>query len=509
MTFRRKLILLYSALLAVVIVVFGLVVFAVIRKTWVDSVDNTLRETTQQVLNFSSAYPYREFGSPTKIKVDLPPLDIFQSSGVLVEVWMMQPDGTPELVDSSENLGDYTDPLDVSALGAPEQQYTYVRINNIEVRVLTSPIRLLGDQRLLGNVQIAAPLQTINDATNKLALVMIVGGGAAVATSLILGMWLSEQTLKPIEAIIEAAESISTAKDLQKRLPWSGPEDELGRLVSVFNSLMDRIEHLFGVQRRLVADVSHELRTPLTAIRGNLDIIKRYGMDAASLEAIESEAERMSRMVSDLLLLARADYGSMQVELSQIDLDTVLSEVFKEAKVLAKDRDLQIRLAHIEPVRMMGNTDRLKQLLLNLISNAIKFTPDGGDISLDLRQVGELAHLAVHDNGVGIPPEDLERIFDRFYQSDPARSRAHAGDGAGLGLAIAKWIAETHGGTIEAQSSPEAGTTFLVKMRAFQRQPLDDTGDLAVEADESAENGYRALGRLVRRKRPAETTSES
>jgi signal transduction histidine kinase len=186
----------------------------------------------------------------------------------------------------------------------------------------------------------------------------------------------------------------------------------------VFNRLMDRLEHLFGAQRRLVADVSHELRTPLTAIRGNLDLIKRYGVDDDSLEAIASESERMARLVNDLLLLARADYGSMQIELSQVDLDTVVGEVFKEAKILAKDRDLQIHLVAIEPIRMMGNSDRLKQLLLNLVSNAIKFTPDGGQISLALRREGKMARLSVSDTGVGISADDVVRIFDRFYQAD-------------------------------------------------------------------------------------------
>ncbi len=279
MTIRRKLILLYSALLAVVILVFGLVVFAVIRKTWIDSIDGTLKETAQQVIGYSSVYPYREFGSPTKMLIDLPPLDIFQSSGVFVQVWKQEQGDGPSFGASSPNLGDYRQPLDPSTLGQTEQNYTYVRINNTELRVLTSPIRLVGRDELLGNVQIAASLQTMTDATNKLALVMILGGAAAVIASLILGMWLSDQTMKPIEAITEAAEGVSTAKDLEKRIKWAGPDDELGRLVSVFNSMMDRLEHLFGVQHRLVADVSHELRTPLTAIRGNLDLIRRYGVE--------------------------------------------------------------------------------------------------------------------------------------------------------------------------------------------------------------------------------------
>jgi signal transduction histidine kinase len=505
MAIRRKLILLYSGLLALMIIFFGVIVFGVIRSTWIESVDGNLKDTAQQVLQNSRTYPEREFGSPVRVAIALPELDIFRSSSVFVQVW--QQDGeTSHFAAASDNLNliGFHDPLDANLLGAETQQYSDVIISGTELRVFTTPIRILGQSRLLGNIQVAASLQTVNEATNKLSLAMIVGGGMAVLGSLLLGMWLSNQTMKPIAAIIEAAEGISTAKDLGKRLPWAGPDDELGQIVDVFNRLMDRLEHLFGVQRRLVADVSHELRTPLTAIRGNLDLIKRYGVDSESLEAIASESDRMARLVNDLLLLARADYGSMQIELTQVDLDTVVGEVFKEAKILAKDRNLQIHLIAIEPVRMIGNSDRLKQLLLNLVGNAIKFTPDGGEISLGLRREGSMARLTVSDTGVGIPPDALARIFDRFYQADPARSRPSE-SGAGLGLAIAKWIAEAHGGTIEVQSEVGKGTTFTVVLPAFEQ---NSNVSLPAEVDASYGN-YLSLPRFGRRKRAAENAPES
>jgi two-component system, OmpR family, sensor kinase len=503
MAIRRKLILLYSGLLALMILLFGGVVFTVIRSTWVETVDSTLRETVQQVKLNSRAYPVREFGSPMQLAIDLPQLDVFRASSVFVQVFVQNEDGTSRFADASENLDNFEKPLDPRRLGSETDQYNNVIVDQTELRILTSPIRLVGETRLLGNIQVAASLQTVNEATSKLALVMLVGGGMTVVASLLIGMWLSNQTMKPIAVIIEAAEGISEAKDLGKRLPWAGPDDELGQLVDVFNRLMDRLEHLFGAQRRLVADVSHELRTPLTAIRGNLDLIKRYGVDKDSLEAIEGETDRMARLVDDLLLLARADYGSLQIEMAQVDLDTVVGEVFKEAKILAKDRDLQIRLTAIEPIRMMGNNDRLKQLLLNLVGNAIKFTPDGGTIALSLRREGNMARLTVSDTGVGIAPEDVERIFDRFYQVDPARSRAQEESGAGLGLSIAKWIAESHGGSIEVQSEVGKGTTFIVMLRVFE-QKFDTESEL-----DAAPGSYLSLPRLVRRKRATEPSSES
>lgn len=474
MTIRKKLILLYAGLLGIVIIFFGLGVFSVIRATWIETVDATLREMGDQVIQNSDLYHVGEFGTPTQTVILLPKLDIFRASNILIQVWEPKNDGSNDVVlrAHSENLRDYDQPLDRKTLNGNAAQFSTVNVNNSEVRVLTIPLRVTGDDTNYGTIQVADLLDTVNQATNRLSLFMLGGGILAVLASLGLGYWLSDQTLKPIEALTEAADNIVTAKDLETRLNWNGPMDELGRLTVVFNRMMDRLEHLFTAQRRLVADVSHELRTPLTAIRGNLDLVKRYGMDDMSMDAMQSETARMSRMVDDLLLLARADYGNLTIEMSEIDLDTVVGEVFKEARILAKDRKLLVRILQIEPVRLKGNADRLKQLLLNLIGNALKFTPDGGQIGLALRHTGHEAVLQVTDTGIGIEPEDLTHIFDRFYQADTSRTRITNTSGAGLGLSIAKWIVEAHGGTIEVKSTPNVQTVFTIRLPIEQPQPL-------------------------------------
>ncbi len=510
MTIRKKLALLFSGLLALFIVVSGLITFGVIRATWLETIDSTLRETAEQVLTNSRAFIIREFGSPTRIGVRLPQLDIFRASGVLVQAWALDGDKGPRLASASENLGSYRDPLDKRMLGFEAASFSVVQINNTPLRVLTSPIRVPGQETPLMSVQVAASLETLNEAMEKLAILMLAGGGLAVVGAFGLGMWLSNQALRPIERIIQAADSISTAQDLRIRLPWNGPQDELGRLTSVFNRMMDRLEHLFGVQQRFVADVSHELRTPLTTIRGNLDLARRYGMDAASLEAIESETERMSRMVNDLLVLARADAGALTLELSPLDLDTVVADVFRQARVLVRDRDLTLKLDHLEPVRVNGNSDRMRQLLLNLVNNAIQFTPDKGQISLGLRRVDDQAVLTVADTGVGISPEDLPYIFDRFYQAERSRARAEGQGGAGLGLAIVRWIAQAHGASVDVQSTLGVGSTFTVRLPVLtdpESHSRRANGDLN---HANGMNGYPALRRLglpLRRRAPAEMTT--
>ncbi|HLA43062.1 MAG TPA: HAMP domain-containing sensor histidine kinase, partial [Aggregatilineales bacterium] len=201
------------------------------------------------------------------------------------------------------------------------------------------------------------------------------------------------------------------------------------------------------------------LRTPLTTIQGNLDIIRLYGNDPKSVEAIKGEVQRMTRMVDDLLLLAQADSGQIPVETEELELDQLLLEIYNVAGILSKGK-YKLKLGDFDQVRISGNADRLKQLFLNLTTNAIKYTPEGGTITISLKQVNDRVHASVSDTGVGIPAEDLEHIFNRFYRVDKARSRDEGG--SGLGLSIAKWIAEVHQGSIKVNSKEGAGTTFTV-----------------------------------------------
>jgi signal transduction histidine kinase len=477
MTIRKKLTLLYSALVALTLIGFGVFAFMFIRASWLDALDSALQEEAQKVINHSQVYPVREFGQVVRWEVFLPSQDMFRASGLMVQAWRIEGDQY-QLRAESANLGDYQHALDADMLGAKQPAQSVVRAEGVELRVLTLPVDPEGDGELWGNIQVAASMQTLNAATNKLALIMLVGGMAAVLASFILGLLLSGQALQPIGALTAAASNISTAKDLKTRLPWQGPKDELGQLVDVFNSMMNRIEHLFGAQQRLVADVSHELRTPLTTIRGNLDLVNRYGMDPTCMESIQSEVDRMSRMVEDLLTLARADYGSLQIDLSEIDLDAVVTDVYKKALVLVKDRDLTIKLAVMDSVRIEGNNDRLQQLLFNLVHNAIKFTPDGGTITLGLkREHTNTALLIVNDTGIGIESSDLDHIFERFYQADPARFRPSGAEGAGLGLAIARWIAEAHHGSISVASTPGKGSTFTIRLPTLELPVVRATGE--------------------------------
>ncbi|MCA9977391.1 MAG: hypothetical protein KC413_16645, partial [Anaerolineales bacterium] len=239
----------------------------------------------------------------------------------------------------------------------------------------------------------------------------------------------------------------------------------------------------------------HELRTPLTTIRGNLDLMRHMGVaDPESMDVIQDELERMTRLIGDLLLLARADSGGLPLDRRPVALDNTLFEVYRQVSRL--QGAVTVTVTEIDQVSVLGDADRLKQLLLILVDNAIKYTPAGGAVSLSLSRTDGWAKLQVSDTGVGIPAQDIPHIFERFYRVDKARSRAQGG--SGLGLAIAKWIATAHGGWIKVESTVGEGTTFTVSLPA--RKPIEDTADYEAETADTATTITRPTLRALRRR---------
>ncbi len=471
MTIRTRLTLWYSSMLALIVVVMGAAVLMVNRISTLATVDQFLKQTADLVRQELNFVPLGEFGPP-RVQFVLREPSLLSVPSVWVQVWQFaSDDAAPRLVLASQVLGEVSKAMDASALTHSGEITSESVFNGTLTRIYTAPLFDERGQRV-GSVQVGASIATLDRANEALLVTMVIATLVSVGVSVLLGMWLAGQLLKPIERITQTASSIMDAEALSTRIVWNGPDDELGRMTGVFNEMMARLEHLFSVQQRFVGDVSHELRTPLTSILGNIEIIQRYGYDKDSLDAVYREAERMARMVSDLLLLARADNGELKVVLTPMDFDPIVLEVYEQAHLLAKKRALKIELAHVEPTRINGNADRLKQLLLNLVNNAIKFTPDGGKITLALTHDNGHAKLTVSDTGIGIKPEDLPRIFDRFYQADNSRAQRSENDGAGLGLPIARWLAEAHGGSIEATSQLGVGTTFTVRLPLLGSDPL-------------------------------------
>jgi signal transduction histidine kinase len=319
-------------------------------------------------------------------------------------------------------------------------------------------------------------------------------GFAAATASLFVAVLLTPGLFKPLEDMATAARQITRADDLSRRVPYANRPDEIGDLARAFNQTLERLERLFRTQQRLLADVSHELRTPLTTIRGNLDLMRRMGeTDPQSLAAVQVEIERMTRLVGDLLLLARADSGGLPLERKPVELDYILFDVYRQVRIL--EPPVQIELTAVDQATVLGDADRLKQLLLNLVENAVKYTPPGGEVTLSLSKKEGWVYFEVSDTGIGIPPENLPHVFDRFYRVDKARTRAQGG--SGLGLSIAKWVAQAHGGAIRVSSQVGEGTTFSVTLPLYSQQ-TDSTNEDDLD-QEKTRPSLRTLGANFRR----------
>jgi signal transduction histidine kinase len=271
------------------------------------------------------------------------------------------------------------------------------------------------------------------------------------------------RALSPVKKVTATAQGIASSSDLTRRVNYRGPQDEIGQLAATFDRMIEQLDGLLRSQRSFVADASHELRGPLTVIRGNLDLLRRNLSEEdrqESIRALEAEAARMARVVNDLLVLAEVESGPLEQQ-QMVSLKDMILDAQDRALLLAGDRHIVIERQ--DDLWVKGDAHKLEQLVGNLVGNAIKYTPEGGTISLSLFQDGDWARLDVADTGIGISPEHLPHIFDRFYRVDKARSRA--GGGTGLGLAIVKGIALQHGGKVTVTSKPGKGSTFTVWLK--------------------------------------------
>jgi len=330
------------------------------------------------------------------------------------------------------------------------------------VRVLTLPVIERG-RVVVRLIQVGMSLEASINTRRRFLLTMaavfpigllLAGGG---------GWLLARRALRPVDRMTETARRIS-AEHLAARLEDTGANDELSRLARTLNEMLERLDTSFHQIRQFSADASHELQTPLTVLKGEIEVALRNPRTPEEyqriLKSALEEIDRVARLVEGLLLLARADAGVLRMDLQPADLAQLVEDVYAQVKVLAETRNISLFLGGMEPLSIQGDYERLRRVLLNLVDNAIKYTPSWGRVTISLQREGEWASLQVTDTGIGLSPEDRERIFQRFYRSAEARSRSEGG--AGLGLCIARSIVEAHGGKIQTKSSPGLGSTFTV-----------------------------------------------
>jgi two-component system OmpR family sensor kinase len=424
MSLRARLTLLYTILVGGTLMIFGLAIYQLVSLTITQQIDQILERTASNII---SAIRVNAVGD----------------------------------LNSSYNISWMTEPLDPLARYTSQPVKRDITIGNAHLRVLSVPLSI--GSRPAGTLQVAASLAVVEATQNTLLNVLVVGTIVAVTLAAFGVSFVTYRSLSPLESVTQTALQITRADDLSRRIPYQGPtDDEIGQLIEAFNQTLSRLENLFYTQRRFVADVGHELRTPLTVIKGNINLMRRIGCsDEESLDSIEDEVDRLTRMVGDLLLLARAEAGKLPLNRVIVELDTLLLEVLQQSQVLSHEK-LDLRLGDIDQALVCGDRDRLKQVLINLVSNAVKYTPAGGEVIVSLIKEDGFAKFTIKDNGPGIPAEDLPHIFERFYRIEKSRTRSADGKGFGLGLSIAYWIIKHHEGDIEVDSTEGEGTTFFI-----------------------------------------------
>ena len=454
MPIRIRLTLWYTVLLGAILIAFSILLYMVLAYFLHDQVNRNLKDRAVQIGTL--------IGSQSMVveqgKVVLPPLNVFSSPAVYIQV--VGADGS--FVTATNNMGTqrfpYSPQIHQTNLNG-QALYQTITIDNTPVRIYSAPIVVGPPLRVVGAVQVGQSLKSIESTLQLMALFLTAGSLGTLLLAAIVGAFLSSKALQPIERINQTAGHIVGGRDLKQRLPAPNTMDEIGQLTVTINSMLERLDSFFKAQVRLSADVSHELRTPLTVIRGNVDLLRRGAANdpeelAEALQIIEGELDRMSRIVADLLLLSQADAG-LSLRMGQVEMDTILLEVYRQARVMANG--VKIKLGHEDVAVVNGDTDRLKQVLINLMTNALKHTPPGGTITISLYRDPEWVRVIVADTGRGIAPTALPHIFERFYQAKDHRQK-----GSGLGLSIAQWVAKAHGGQITVTSEQGKGSTFTL-----------------------------------------------
>jgi signal transduction histidine kinase len=474
MSLRLRLTIIYTTLLSGVVLLLSIVVYSMVSVVVTNQVDAELEQSANQIIDAMRA------DAAGEMVVEVQDLNL--PSTMYYQVWSLQ----NQLLNASENAGSFEAPMDSTypeKMAAPT--YKDVQIQTEPFRVLTVPLTVEG--QVNGWLQVGIQIFDLRYTQRLLIFVLSIAALFSIIVGGVVGWMVTGQALEPLETMAEVTRQITSTDDLSKRIPVvTGSNDEINELVLSFNQTLVRLERLFNSQRRFLADVSHELRTPLTVIKGNVGLMRMMNeVDDESLSSIEAEVDRLTRLVGDLLLMAQAETGRMPLTFEPVEIDELVFEVFEQMKTLSGGKH-DIRIKNIEPAIVSGDRDRLKQVLLNIGSNAVKFTPEGQQIWFNLAVSGNWVQIEVVDRGPGISKEEIQHIFERFYRGDKSRTRSQKDVGFGLGLPIAYWIVRNHGGRIDVDSKVGDGTVFTIwlpislaeiptrPLRTLEHQPQDE-----------------------------------
>ena len=454
-TIRLRLTLWYLLLLTLILLGFSVFLYTSLRRNLHIGMDRALEDEVPQLID---ALDLDEKRPELEDLDDVP-------DGLVVALY---DHAGGRLIDSSSPQA-LPLPSEVLPQGSREAAGSVRLADGTWWRVLT--VQLAGDDHAIGMLQIARSEQDIEAALDQLRVLMMLAVPLLLLLAITGGLFLADRALRPINRIADTAERIGV-EDLSQRINLAASPDEVGRLATMFDRMLERLDQAFERQRQFTADASHELRTPLTLLISQGDVALERSRSAKEyrqvISSMREDAARMARLLDELLTLARADAGQHKLTLEMLVVNDLVDDVVAAMAPLAEARRIHLRGDTIARMTVEGDQARLTQLLVNLIDNGLKYTPAGGTVTVSVDHKDGWAELRVADTGVGIPSDHLPHVFERFYRVDTARARAEGG--TGLGLSICEWIARAHGGDITVASGVGRGTTFTVRLPLGNRR---------------------------------------
>lgn len=459
---RARLTLWYVSVLALILVVFGFAVYVMLSRALHRRVDEALRSTleisitslTHDALEGQSSQSAAQ-STAAELSHPQQAMMIFDNTGQLLAEHPYEEDLHIRLPDLKAIPADEVYLYTVAQQGNADLRHR-LAVRRVRIPPADTPYIILASQ----------PLTAVEEELKSLREILYFATPAVLLVAGLGGWFLARQGLAPVAAMAKSARQIGSGS-LDQKLPVANPRDELGQLATTFNELLARLDSAFAQQRRFMADASHELRTPLSVMStaAGVTLNKEHRDEKEYREAIQMVAEqtqRLSRIVKDMFILARADAGRYPLQKNALYLNDLLDEVARAGELLATAKNVELSVNNIQDAAFHGDEDLLRQMVLNLVDNAVKFTPEGGTVTLDLREERDAFVFSVSDTGLGISPDVRDHIFERFYSVDKSSSRNN--QSGGLGLAIAKWIANAHNGDLQLASSSSSGTTFLIRL---------------------------------------------
>lgn len=452
LSFRTRLTLYHTALLSAILLALGALFYPIMSNSIYSEVDKTLRLAANQAsatLHFEMGIAAFEEGHEPDVTVS--DLDSSGSGAVLLDKGAKIIDrlGAAELIPPAK-----------SSQLAPG--YSTFTTEHGEVRLYTLELPETG-----GWLQVGLSLKDAKATMARLVKTLILLLPVGIGLSAIGGLFLAGRALGPVDRITKTARDIG-GHDLSRRLNLDIPPDEIGRLASTFDEMLDRLEAAFRRQREFTADAAHELRTPLAVMKGNIGVAlnRERSCDeyVEALNKVEHEVDRLTHLVEELLMMARLDGGAASGETTTdtINLSDLISAVISQLHPLATQKGVEFSSEFPADLNTRGDSAQLIRMIYNLVDNAVRYTPTDGSITVTAAASSEHCEIRVSNSGPGIPSSDLPLVFERFYRGD--RSRRRSGPGNGLGLAISQAIAFSHGGAIAVESAPEGQTTFTVTL---------------------------------------------